>query len=102
METVTLHFHKGEVFSGGSEKGLQFLKEHPVVELSFSSYFFESEPSTCTCSRKIYMCIIHLVHPEAAEEDLPADSISRVTSKQLVREVEDIFKQKYGMCALLL
>ena len=46
VETVTLHFHNGQVFSGGSEKGLQFLKEHPVVELSFSSFFFESE-SVC-------------------------------------------------------
>ena len=43
VETVTLHFHKGEVFTGGSERGVQYLKEHPVVELSFTSYFYESK-----------------------------------------------------------
>ena len=43
VETVTLHFHKGEVFTGGSERGVQYLKEHPVVKVSFTSYFYESK-----------------------------------------------------------
>ena len=34
--------------------------------------------------------------PGSAEDKLP-DSSQRVTSKQLVRDVGDIFKQKYGM-----
>ena len=42
VESVTLHFHKGQVFTGGSDRGLQFLKEHPVAELLFTAYFFES------------------------------------------------------------
>lgn len=42
VETVTLHFHKGSVFTSGSELGLQFLQDHAVVKLSFTSYFYES------------------------------------------------------------
>ncbi|XP_064400991.1 uncharacterized protein LOC135347065 [Halichondria panicea] len=74
VETVTLHFHKGEVFTGGSERGVQYLKEHPVVELSFTSYFYE----------------------KSAEEELP-ESTQRATSKKLVEQVKNIFQQKYAI-----
>ena len=33
---------EGGVETGGSDRGLQFLKEHPVAELLFTAYFFES------------------------------------------------------------
>ena len=52
VETVTLHSRKGEVFSGGSERGLQCLKEHPVVELSFTSYFYESEDTLAVSTKE--------------------------------------------------